>query len=924
MPESPVLDRYRLRDRLGAGGMGEVYRAWDSVLDREVALKMVRGDAPPDSPTRARLLREARLAATLSHPNICVVHDVGEAGGQAYVTMELLQGETLRARLARGMIRLDDALRVGRGVAAALAEAHGRGIVHRDIKPENIMILPDGRTKVLDFGLAKPLVPERAAPVAAESAAAAGHGPDVRTGAGGGAPRPRGTTTLPDDGLTSPGAILGTYHYLSPEQADCRPADTRSDVFSFGVVLYEMLSGERPFGGASVQALLEAIRSRRSTPLSERRPDLPGSMIGLVERCLRKDPQERFQHAGDLLAGLDGVARALQRAKVRRRLGGVAALALLPAALTGTWWLTSARPALERESASRGVLPIIRRLTFDGESWEPHYSPDGSLLAFLHMSKDRMVAGVMPAAGGEMRIVAPPSGEFLLIGWMPDGTALTGGWTEDGGKGTWALPLDGGAPRLLVEEGRFADLTSDGARVAYVRGFGAGTRRGLFARDLRSGAETGLYTPAAGSEDCYKPRWAPDDRRIAFHCFDRSTGMTRMYLLEPGGAPVLLEPPDLLLHGLWSWMPDGRHIAISGIRGDRSNVWIVPIPGTDGKPRQLTMGVDPDKQVTVGAGGRVLAFQRETLDADILLLDAGTGLPRQGYAVAPTGEQPVFRGDGGGLFVAESRGGTGTIVSYSLRDGTSKVLGTDPSRHCNRPLALSDGGVLCVCEERTPQGQGGIQEPGHWERTVFRIASAGAAPEALFEVHGAIDLLASSPSGDRVLYRLAKGPFSATLRLFDSATGASTDLLDEPEGHWYAAAAWDGDGILLAHVLESAPAAGGRRVTRLERLDPGTGRVTPLRSVRADLESAALSMDGRRLAYTDHWRDARAPEGGMAVWVLPVRGDAPAHRVALSEHERHPRHLAWSPDGRTLAVERIRTKHDIYTVENPLAGLRIP
>jgi Tol biopolymer transport system component len=931
MAEDARVGRYRLEERLGAGGMGEVYRAWDTFLDRQVALKMVRGDAPTGSPARARLLREARLAATLTHPNICVVHDVGESGGQAYVTMELLQGETLRARLARsGAVRLDDALRVARDIAAALTAAHKQAIVHRDVKPENIMILPDGRAKVLDFGLAKPVTILNAwVPSRKGGADGVVTSRDVPVGTQlMSADETTGTLTFPDPDLTTPGAILGTYHYLSPEQADRRPADTRSDVFSFGVVLYEMLCGERPFSGASAQALLDAIRAGQPTSLAERRPDLPGPLIGAVEKCLRKDPDDRYAHAGELLAALDDATRARQRSRLRRRLLGVAALALLPAAATGAWWVGSARPALRRVNESRGVLPEIRRVTFDGVSWEPHFSPDGSMLAFRRLSRGLVVSAVMPAQGGPIRLVTPPSGEFLLLGWSPGGDALTGLWSGDELKGTWELPLTGGPPRRLLESGHFTDLTPDGRRAVFVRPVAEGGVRGVFVRDTKRGDERAVFVPQGGREDCYKPRWAPDGKRIGFHCFDRTAGLTRMYFLEVDGpgAATRLEPSNLLLHGLWSWLPDGRHVAIAGIRRQRSNVWIVPAPGVSGPPRQLTMGVDPDKQVTVGAGGRVLAFERQTREADIIFRDSSTGAARQGYAGAPTGEHPSFWRRGEGLYVAEPRGGAGTIVSHSLGDGATTVIGPGPGWSCDQPLALPAGGAIFVCEEQAPQGQGGVQDPGRWIRVVMKAGATGGTAGPLFEEAGAIQLLAVSPSGDRVLYRREMEPPMAVLKVFDIASGTSRDLLEEPGGHWYVAAVWTGgdDEVLLVHVLDPPPGDRGPAVVRIERLSSGGGHVVPVRSFRAAIESAAFSPDGRRLAYTDHGRDERGPGDARTVRVRMVGGNGPVLRIALSQGDRHPRHLAWSPDGGTLAIERIKTHHDIYTVENPWAALRIP
>jgi serine/threonine-protein kinase len=271
-----TIAHYKVTAKLGAGGMGEVYRAHDEQLDRDVALKVLPASSFSDAAARARLLREARSAAALNHPHICTIYEVGEADGQAYIAMELVEGESLSARLAAGPLPAKQVLRYGSQIADALSHAHERGIVHRDLKSANVALTPDGRAKVLDFGLAKRVSGEELAEV-----------------------------TRSQLSLTAPGAVAGTLAYMAPEQLRGEPADARSDIWALGVVLHEMLSGQRPFQGKSGYELSAAILREQPGPLPAKAP-LP--LRAVVGRCLAKEPGERYQRAAEVRAALEAIA----------------------------------------------------------------------------------------------------------------------------------------------------------------------------------------------------------------------------------------------------------------------------------------------------------------------------------------------------------------------------------------------------------------------------------------------------------------------------------------------------------------------------------------------------------------------------------------------------------------------------------------
>ena len=270
-----TLGHYRIESKLGAGGMGEVYRAHDEQLDRDVAIKVLPAASFRDATARARLLREARTASKLNHPHICTIHEVGEADGQAYIAMELVEGQTLSARLTEGALAAEQVLRYALQLADALGHAHERGVMHRDLKSANVMLTPEGRAKVLDFGLAKRLNREDLAEA----------------------------TTLSQD-LSQPGTIVGTLAYMPPEQLRGEPADARSDVWALGVMFYEMATGERPFQGKTGFELSSAILNQAPAALP---PAVPAELRGVIERCLEKEPGQRYQRGGEVRAVLEAI-----------------------------------------------------------------------------------------------------------------------------------------------------------------------------------------------------------------------------------------------------------------------------------------------------------------------------------------------------------------------------------------------------------------------------------------------------------------------------------------------------------------------------------------------------------------------------------------------------------------------------------------
>src|SRR6202043_2183899 len=289
------LGPYEIQSPLGAGGMGEVYRARDTRLDRTVAVKVLASHLSSSPELKQRMEREARTISSLNHPHICQLYDIGSQDGTDYLVMEFLEGETLAARLSKGALPMNEILRIGIAVAEALAVAHRQGIVHRDLKPGNIMLTQSG-AKLMDFGLAKPLA--------------------LQTSASGSASAPSFTAAATLSGpsplspLTTAGTIIGTIQYMSPEQIEGKEADARSDIFAFGAVLYEMVTGKRPFAGKSQISLASSILERDPDPVSSVKPETPSGLEHLMMTCLQKNPDDRFQSAHDIKLELQWIAAA--------------------------------------------------------------------------------------------------------------------------------------------------------------------------------------------------------------------------------------------------------------------------------------------------------------------------------------------------------------------------------------------------------------------------------------------------------------------------------------------------------------------------------------------------------------------------------------------------------------------------------------
>ncbi|HYI95797.1 MAG TPA: protein kinase, partial [Bryobacteraceae bacterium] len=426
------LGPYELLTRIGQGGMGDVWRAKDSRLNRLVAIKVVGGDQTVQRDFHLRFEREAKAISSLNHPHICTVHDFGAANGQQFLVMEYLEGETLAARLQRGPMEFEDFLRYALEIADALSEAHRHGLVHRDLKPANVMLTKSG-AKVLDFGLAH----------------------SVRFAAG------EEAETL-TQALTTKGMILGTYPYMSPEQLQRREVDGRSDIFSFGAVMYEMVSGHRAFAGESTASVIAAVLKHKPAPVSNLRPDVTPTVAWIVQTCLEKEPDDRWQSARDVMLYLarlrevqsDG-ASTTSRVSTRRSWGRTAAVGLcgltVGAVITSTWFGVHRpephRSVLQFDIAAPPGAPFSMSWNASVPVIDFSVSPDGTKIAFVAEQNTIPLIWVRSMSEPAAKPLAGTEGAQYPF-WSPESRSL-GFFAQNALK---KVDANGGGPPVLLAD----------------------------------------------------------------------------------------------------------------------------------------------------------------------------------------------------------------------------------------------------------------------------------------------------------------------------------------------------------------------------------------------------------------------------------------------------------------------------------------
>jgi hypothetical protein len=660
LPVGTKLEAYEILSLLGAGGMGEVYRARDVVLKREVAIKVLPSFVSRETDRLRRFEQEARAAAALDHPNILAVHQFGTFEGSPYLVMELLEGRTLREALRHGPLPLRKVIDAGVQIARGLAAAHEKGIVHRDLKPENIFVTKDGRIKILDFGLAK-LTPSFAGFDDGERSATLG---------------------------TDPGVVMGTVGYMSPEQVRGEPADHRTDIFSFGAILYEITSGERAFERPTPAEKMAAILNEEPSAISQIEGSTTPELLRVVRRCLEKHPEQRFQSAADLALALEalqvsGSGPAIaddrgSRSRLRWKVGWAAAAAaamVMLAALGIAWWhIPPAVPMVES----------VSQLTDDGEAKQGGLVSDGSRIYVNEGPVGRFKIAQVSVVGGATAMVPTRLEDPGIVGVAENGStlfALVGGFLSPG-RPLWSIPLPAGEPRRLGSfTAQDAAVFPDG-RIVFTSG-------------------TDLFVAGKGGENVRKlvslpgnvfsPNVSPDGQRIVVTFYSNDTTSLTEVRADGTGLRTIIRGGDVCC-GVWT--ADGRYLLYLKPFGRREDIWALPMQTgllhRSRTPTQLTVGpLTYSSAIPSGYGNQILAMgakgRGELVHFDMKLRQF---LP---FLSGISATDPTFSRDG--MWVAYTSF-PDNVLWRSRSDGTERMQLTYPPMIAFFPFINPDGSKI--------------------------------------------------------------------------------------------------------------------------------------------------------------------------------------------------------------------------------------
>jgi eukaryotic-like serine/threonine-protein kinase len=831
---------YQIISPLGSGGMGEVYRAKDPRLGRDVAVKVLPAQFSVDADRLRRFEQEARAAAALNHPNILAVHDIGQRDGAPYIVSELLEGQTLRDAFRHGALPVNKAIEYAIQICQGLAAAHEKGIVHRDVKPENVFVTKDGRIKILDFGLAK--LTDVAVPGA-------------------------GATAMTTRAETSPGSVIGTIGYMSPEQVRGHAVDHRSDIFSFGAILYEALSGVRAFTGDSAADTLSAILGTDPPELTIGRGSISNGLDRIVRHCLEKLPGLRFQSATDIAFALDAVTtgwRAPTAPAAGRRVRWTAAPVLTAAAIaalmggaSGVWWTARRAASSAAVIADRTSLAEVARLTHDvGFSESPSWSPDGMVFAFSSNRSGNFEIYVRHVEGGQDVNITNDPADDVQPAFSPDGTAIafvstrssrtplinygttaaaTFGFRTYGGD-VWLTPALGGRARRVAEDGNFPVWRPDGRVIAYVSG--PESHRAILEVPAEGGERKPVLQSSASAWEITRVQYAPDGRWLTFE----TTNQRVLALSTESGSPL-----DLLRGRSHAWDPTGQRVYyINDGPAGGTRLLSADINthqralSASRSPVGLVTGLLQDLAVSPD-GRRVLASElQESLNLTRLPLAPGGGAPAGPEEELSTGGQvrdgyPSVSPDGRRILLASTRLGEQELWILDLASrGWERI--------------------------QMPQKACGTYQ-GSWAPDGRHVAAPCYLPDGTFSVW----LIALDGSATRELVSRKR-----TLSPGSNVCEFSPD----------------GRSLLYAYVIDG--------VNQFFILDVSSGRERQLTTSRSDKYDGRWSPDGRWIVFSSN------AGGSVQVWKVSAQGGE--ERVLTSGYERM-RHVFYSPDGRWIYVQ---------------------
>jgi serine/threonine protein kinase/Tol biopolymer transport system component len=883
---SIVAGKYQIDELMGRGGMGVVYKAEDTKLRRVVALKFLPEDLAHDHQAVERFQREARAASALNHPHICTIYDIDEHEGEQLMALEFLEGKTLRQYLLAKRLDIDTIIDLGIQISSGLEAAHTKGIIHRDIKPGNIFVTDSGQAKILDFGLAK-LLPERS--------------PKAETKVAAGMP-----TMTAEEHLTSPGAAVGTVAYMSPEQALGQELDTRTDLFSFGVVLYEMATGVLPFRGTTSAAIFNAILN--SVPAAPVRinPDLPGDLERIIDKALEKDRKLRYQTASDLRADLERLKRdsdsgrtAAVTAAVPERykksrlwLWAAAALLVLLAGGIGAYKLL----VVKKESpVPFQAMTSLRRLTTHGKVGVAAISPDANYVAYsVTDSGGQSILMRQITTAVDRTIVAPAEASYLGLNFSQDGNYIHY-VKKDKDKETNTLfrvsVLGGESTKLIENIDSPVTLSPDGKQLAFVR-YDSGQEESALIIANADGSNQNKLVARKFSELYFEnyPAWSPNGKVIVMGIVAPSRrGLEALGLAEvqvEGGAIKEITSQGWGAIDQMTWMGDGSGFLMSA--ADQSTgwyfqIWLVSYP--DGKARKVTN--DPNNYMGTSLSrdsGVLLTTQSDWLSSIWIAPDGDSSRAKQ----ITTGR---YDGTAG---VAWAKGGK---IVYGTRDWNIWIMDEDGSNqrlltvdeHGNRNPAVSPDGRT-IYFESWRDGDSNIWMMGIDGSGVKKLTNGWwdtyptCSPDGKWVFYGGLS------SGKNEIWKVG----SEGGELVPWAGKLSEKPVISPDGKWVAGFDWDAS--VLRDTLSVVSYDGGE-----------PEKTFTLHAGKYYRSEIRWTPDGQSLTYS-------ASQGAVSnIWIQPLAG-GPARQLTNFTTDRIW-DFDWTPDNR-LILARGPVNQDVVLISS--------
>jgi len=883
---------YEIIAPLGSGGMGEVYRARDPKLHRDVAIKILQELFAADPERRQRFEREARTVAALNHPGIVTVHSVESAGDLLFLTMELVEGKPLSDLIPAGGMSIAQILKLAIPLTDAVSSAHQRGITHRDLKPANVMVTDDGRVKVLDFGLAKLKEPD------AEVA------------------------SLPTQALTGEGRIVGTVAYMSPEQAEGKPIDHRTDVFSLGIVLYEMATGQRPFKGDNSASIVASILRDSPASVTELKPVLPRDLARIVKRCLVKDPEHRYQTVKDLRNDLEALKEdvdsgiveapvvtplpAMPQRSRRALLGGAIAVGI--AAIGVAAFMLRQDRRTSAPSAISFDAVKLTRLTNTGQATLAAIAPDGKYV--VHVVDDASVQSLwirQVATASNVQIVPPADVRYDGVAFSPDGNYVYYSTYPGSGGGNVAwlyqLPVLGGSPRRILEDIDSPVSFAPGAkRFAFLKGF---QTVGESAVMVASVDGTGVKRLAGRKFPDNFPlsnlAWSPDGRAIAVPVNGESGGQRSMHVVvvdaETGAeTPVGSKQWDAV--GSVAWLGREGLVLTASEGGGSAQLWYLSYPR--GEPRRVTNDLNNYDQVSVTADGSALVTVQADRQSHLWVAPAAD--PRRAKEIT----SGTGRFDGWPSWTPDGR-----IVYASNASGNADIWVADADGRGARQLTTDPG--VDVQPSVSPDGQTIVFQSARGGFAIWKMNADGGNQVPLTPAGATVPVI--SGDGRWVFYTSFSQPQRSVWRVPLSGgdavrVSAEPTAGDDPARTTaratFVARAISADGAMLAGTFLDGTARAFRTgllsIERGDLVKTFGERVGPAGGL-------AFTPDGRAIMYAD------VKSGVWNVWSQPLDGGA-AKQVTDFTTSGWIFGFGWSRDGRQLAVARGPVTSDAVLVSN--------